>query len=96
MAPLFDLLLLAILFFEPLSCHIFAYTTTSVEFMSVEDLIAKIDANIDMLDNDDYTYSFEYSFYADETSTGSGGDDILYVQIVMNMIENNENKGDME
>ena len=40
-----------------------------------------------MLDEDDETYSFDYWFIK-STTLGDSGDDLLYVRIDMNMVEN--------
>jgi len=59
---------------------------TTVEFVTAEELIERIAACEEMLAEDDLTYSFEYRFILEKTD--SCDDDILYVTIIENMVEN--------
>ncbi|MBQ6712035.1 MAG: S-layer homology domain-containing protein [Clostridia bacterium] len=69
--------------------------SNTVEFVTAEELIARIEACEDMLAEDDLTYSFDYKFILEKKD--SCDDDIIYVCIWENMVENQyEDEGDNE
>ena len=61
---------------------------TTVEFTTAEDLLAAIAECEAMLEADNETYSFKYSFIEGTQYMGGSNDDILYVQIDMYMVDN--------
>ena len=59
-------------------------TSNTVEFVDDDELLARIKACEDMLDEDDLTYSFEYKFILEKED--SCDDDIIYICITENMV----------
>ena len=55
------------------------------EFIDAETLAEKLDECLNMLEEDDYTYSFDYYF---ATYEDANEDDTLWVVIVKNMVDN--------